>query len=60
MIIYSIIIFHKNCPDLLQRCLDFIPCREDLQIIVVDDNSNTKVTKGYKADVERFFYRRYV
>ena len=37
---YSIIIPHKNTPDLLQRCLDSIPCRDDVQIIVVDDNSD--------------------
>jgi len=39
MINYSIIIPHKNIPQLLQRCLDSIPRREDVQIIVVDDNS---------------------
>ena len=38
---YSIIIPHKNIPELLQRCLDSIPKREDIQIIVVDDNSDT-------------------
>lgn len=37
---YSIIIPHKNIPDLLQRCLDSIPVRDDVQVIVVDDNSN--------------------
>ncbi len=37
---YSIIIPHKNIPQLLQRCLDSIPRREDVQIIVVDDNSD--------------------
>ena len=36
---FSFIIPHKNCPDLLQRCVDSIPEREDVQIIVVDDNS---------------------
>jgi cellulose synthase/poly-beta-1,6-N-acetylglucosamine synthase-like glycosyltransferase len=40
MINYSIIIPHKNIPQLLQRCLDSIPRREDVQIIVVDDNSD--------------------
>jgi len=39
-IIYSIIIPHKNIPKLLQRCLDSIPRRDDVQIIVVDDNSD--------------------
>lgn len=37
---YSIIIPHKNIPFLLQRCLDSIPRRMDIQIIIVDDNSN--------------------
>lgn len=37
---YSIIIPHKNIPSLLQRCLDSIPEREDIQIIVVDDHSD--------------------
>ena len=36
---YSFIIPHKNCPDLLQRCVDSIPERDDVQVIVVDDNS---------------------
>lgn len=37
---YTIIIPHKNIPELLQRCLDSIPFREDVQIIIVDDNSD--------------------
>ena len=37
---YSIIIPHKNIPSLLQRCLDSIPLRDDIQIIIVDDNSS--------------------
>jgi glycosyltransferase involved in cell wall biosynthesis len=41
MINYSIIIPHKNIPHLLQRCLDSIPRRGDVQIIIVDDNSDT-------------------
>lgn len=39
MINYSFIIPHHNSPELLNRCLDSIPQREDIQIIVVDDNS---------------------
>ena len=46
---YSFIIPHKNCPDLLNRCLDSIPQREDIQIIVVDDNSDD----GKKPSVKR-------
>ncbi len=37
---YSIIIPHKNIPVLLRRCLDSIPKRDDIQIIIVDDNSD--------------------
>ena len=37
---YSIIIPHRNIPLLLRRCLDSIPRRMDIQIIVVDDNSD--------------------
>ncbi len=43
MINYSIIIPHKNIPELLQRCLDSIPPRNDTQIIVVDDNSDPSI-----------------
>ena len=46
---YSIIIPHKNIPDLLQRCLASIPRRGDVQIIVVDDNSDPD-----KVDFEHF------
>lgn len=37
---FSIIIPNKNNTELLQRCLDSIPLRDDIQIIVVDDNSD--------------------
>jgi glycosyltransferase involved in cell wall biosynthesis len=40
MISYSIIIPSKNLPDLLQRALDSIPRRDDIQVIVVDDASD--------------------
>ena len=46
---YSIIIPHKNIPTLLQRCLNSIPERRDVQIIIVDDNSNPE-----KVDFKRF------
>ena len=41
MLNYTIIIPHKNIPHLLQKCLDSIPRRNDVQIIVVDDNSDS-------------------
>jgi len=40
---YSIIIPHKNTPKILQRCLDSIPRRNDIQVIVVDDNSDPNI-----------------
>lgn len=40
---FSIIIPHKNLPHLLQRCIDSIPEREDLNIYIVDDNSSPDV-----------------
>lgn len=46
---YSIIIPHKNIPKLLQRCLDSIPQRDDVQIIIVDDNSDPSI-----VDFEHF------
>ncbi len=40
---YSIIIPHKNIPDLLERCLASIPERDDVQVIVVDDSSEERL-----------------
>jgi glycosyltransferase involved in cell wall biosynthesis len=37
---FSFIIPHKNSPDLLKRCVDSIPIRDDIEVIVVDDNSD--------------------
>ncbi len=37
---YTIIIPHKNIQSLLKRCLNSIPRREDIQVIVVDDGSD--------------------
>jgi glycosyltransferase involved in cell wall biosynthesis len=36
---FSVIIPHYDIPDLLMRCLKSIPVSEDIQVIVVDDNS---------------------
>lgn len=58
---YSVIIPHKNIPELLRRCLDSIPVRDDVQVIVVDDNSDAdKVDFEHfpgleRSDVEVFF-----
>lgn len=61
MVNYTVIIPHKNIPDLLQRCLDSIPPREDVQVIVVDDDSDAGVVDfdcfpgKERSDVEMFF-----
>lgn len=47
--LYSFIIPHKNSPSLLQRCISSIPDRDDIEIIVVDDNSDD----NSKPNVER-------
>ena len=53
MINYSFIIPHKNTPKLLNRCLDSIPIRDDIQIIVVDDNSdNSRMPSIERKDVQ--------
>lgn len=41
--IFSIIIPHKNTPQLLERCINSIPERDDVQIIIVDDDSDEKI-----------------
>lgn len=40
---FSIIIPNRNNPELLSKCLDSIPKRDDIQIIVVDDNSDERL-----------------
>ena len=40
---YSIIIPHKNIPELLERCLASIPQRDDVQVIIVDDSSEERL-----------------
>lgn len=47
-ILYSIIIPHKNIPDLLKRCIKSIPCNNDIEIIVVDDNSDKEILDSAK------------
>lgn len=61
MFLVSIIIPHKNIPHLLQRCIDSIPSREDIQIIIVDDNSNPEIVDfkkfpgSEKKNIEVYF-----
>lgn len=58
---YSFIIPHKNIPDLLERCIKSIPQRDDIEVIVVDDNSTQEnICKLKKIEqlysIVRFFY----
>ncbi len=39
---YSIIIPHRNIPNLLKRLLCTIPQRNDMEVIIVDDNSDAE------------------
>ena len=53
---YSFVIPHHNTPDLLQRLIDSIPQREDVEIIVVDDNSDADKKAAVKRpDVKTIF-----
>lgn len=40
---FTVIIPHKNTPNLLERLIKSIPIRDDLEIIVVDDHSDADV-----------------
>lgn len=60
----SIIIPHFNIPDLLQVLLRSIPVRDDIQIIVVDDNSTRKTKElneivGKQNERHFEFYKNY-
>lgn len=55
MIKYSFIIPHFNIPELLVRCVESIPEREDIQVIIVDDCSPNAAT--YKDKFPRIFRR---
>ncbi|MCL2066583.1 MAG: glycosyltransferase family 2 protein [Treponema sp.] len=48
---YSIIIPHKNTLELLIRCLDSIPRRKDVQIIVIDDSSDKEIVDFEKLNI---------
>lgn len=53
---YSFVIPHHNTPDLLQRLIDTIPQRRDIEIIVVDDNSDDdKKASIIRSDVRTIY-----
>lgn len=45
---FTIIIPHKNIPDLLERLISSIPSRDDLEILIVDDHSDANVVERLK------------
>lgn len=49
---YSIIIPHYNDFDRLCRCINSIPLRKDIQIIVIDDVSNSEIVEKVKIFCE--------
>ncbi len=56
MITYSFIIPHHNTPDLLQRLIDSIPQRDDIEIIIVDDNSeDSKKANILRHDIKTIY-----
>lgn len=60
MITYSFIIPHYNCPKLLDRCINSIPSRNDIQIIVVDDNSDKGKKPSFcgRSEVEYIYLNK--
>lgn len=56
MITYSFVIPHHNTPELLNRCLDSIPQREDIEIIVADDNSDDDKKPGISRPDVKIIY----
>ena len=60
MINYSIIIPHHNIPKLLKRCIQSIPIRDDLQIIVVDDCSDEEYKPAMSSLEKEFPYVEFV
>lgn len=58
----SIIIPHKNIPELLTRCLNSIPNMESIEIIVVDDNSSNICEENFpgisRQNVKVFFSKK--
>ena len=48
MINYSIIVPHKDSINSLFRLLDSIPNNDDIQVIIIDDNSDIQVVKQFQ------------
>lgn len=48
----SIIIPHYNTPDLLEKLINSIPHIKDIQILVIDDNSNVQLNKLHALQIQ--------
>lgn len=59
-ILFSFIIPHHNIPSLLTRCIDSIPIREDVEIIIVDDNSTPETLQQLKDIEKRHPYTTFI
>lgn len=60
---FTIIIPHKNIPDLLNRCINSIPKRDDIKVVVVDDNSDDAIVDfshfpGYQRKHVHFVFSK--
>lgn len=55
-ITYSFIIPHHNSKNLLSRCLASIPHRNDIEIIVIDDNSREEERPQQEREDEQILY----
>lgn len=60
---YTIVIPHKNTPDLLQKCIDSVPVRDDVQVVIVDDNSDPSIVDfdhfpGYGRENVRVIFNK--
>lgn len=53
---YSIITPHKNCPSLLNRLLKSIPQRDDVEVIIIDDNSDPSQKPQIENDSIKVVY----
>lgn len=57
---FSFIVPHYNIPDLLIRCINSIPIREDIQVIVIDDCSpNSKEYIAKYPELSRKYLEYY-
>ena len=57
---FSLIIPHHDIPDLLVRCLESVPVRNDLQVIVIDDASSLENIECLKLIEKKYSYAEFI